>query len=253
MTDLTDDATPLEGTLQQTREASQDIPSNPSANPTLGEIIAARLDRRDLMKGLLGSAVIAATVSPLAIAAADRAQAAPASSFNFPEVAAGSDEAHHVAEGYDADVLIRWGDAVLKDAPAFDPLKQTAAAQARQFGYNNDFVGYVPMPGAADPSAHGLLVVNHEYTNEELMFPGVGVQDTKEAAFAKMTPELVAIEMAAHGGAVLEIVREAGKWPASPARSRAMRGCGPRRIRKAAPCSAWSTTARARSRPGAPG
>ena len=29
------------------------------------------------------------------------------------------------------------------------------------------------MPGAANPSQHGLLAVNHEYTNEELMFPGL--------------------------------------------------------------------------------
>jgi secreted PhoX family phosphatase len=44
------------------------------------------------------------------------------------------------------------------------------------------------------------------------MFPGIGRQDTKDAAFAKMTKELVDIEKAAHGGAVLEIKRENGKW-----------------------------------------
>ena len=42
-----------------------------------------------------------------------------------------------------------------------------------QFGYNCDFIGYFPMPGAANPSHHGLLAVNLEYTNEELMFPGL--------------------------------------------------------------------------------
>ena len=34
-------------------------------------------------------------------------------SFDFNEVTAGSDEHIHVAEGYDADVLIRWGDTVV--------------------------------------------------------------------------------------------------------------------------------------------
>ena len=81
-----------------------------------------------------------------------------------------------------------------------------------QFGYNSDFLGYFPMPGAANPSHHGLLVVNHEYTNEELMFPGLRRQDVKDVAFAEMTPELVDIEMAAHGGAVIEVRRENGKW-----------------------------------------
>jgi uncharacterized protein len=121
-----------------------------------------------------------------------------------------------VAEGYDADVLMRWGDPVLPGAPAFDPRAQSAAAQKLQFGYNSDYLGYIPMPGAANPSHHGLLVVNHEYSNEELMFPGLGRQDLRNVAFAKMTQDLVAIEMAAHGGAVIEVRRENGKWQVVP-------------------------------------
>jgi secreted PhoX family phosphatase len=198
-------------TRAQAFEASEDIGRNLSDNPTIGDVIAARYHRRDLLKGALGVAAIAATVSPLAIAAAGPARAS--AGFGFKEVAAGVDENHHLAEGYDADVLIRWGDPVLPGAPAFDPLKQTAAGQKLQFGYNNDYLGYLPMPGAPRPSEHGLLVVNLEYTNEELMFPGVGAdQMKKEQNFAKMTRELVDIEMAAHGGAVLEVVRNNGKW-----------------------------------------
>jgi len=198
-------------TRSQRNERSEDIGRNPTHNQTLGDVIAARFSRRDLVKGTLGTAAIAATVSPLALLARP-AHADTGSRFRFEEVTAGSDENHHVAAGYDADVLIRWGDPVLPGAPAFDPPTHTAAAQKRQFGYNNDFLGYFPTPGAANPSQHGLLVVNHEYTNEELMFAGVGRQDTKDAAFAKMTPELVAIEMAAHGGSVIEVERVNGKW-----------------------------------------
>ena len=106
---------------------------------------------------------------------------------------------------------------MLPGAPAFDPLKQNAAAQKKQFGYNNDYLGYLPMPGAANSSQHGLLVVNFEYTNEELMFSGVGIdQQTKGESFAKITKELADIEMAAHGGGVLEIRRENGKWRVVP-------------------------------------
>jgi secreted PhoX family phosphatase len=196
-------------------EESEDLGSNTSTNPTLGDVIAARFDRRDLLKGLLGCSAIAATVSPLAMMVAEEARAQAASTtptFNFTEIAAGSDEKHYVAPGYDADVLIRWGDAVLPGAPAFDPQNQTAAAQAMQFGYNNDFLGFAPINGSPD---HGLLVVNHEYTNEELMFPKVGRQDQK-ARFAGMTKELAAIEMMAHGGSVVEIRRENGKWSVVP-------------------------------------
>ncbi|MGA7490659.1 MAG: PhoX family phosphatase [Xanthobacteraceae bacterium] len=203
--------TPL--TRAQAFEESENIGRNPTGNPTIGDVIAARFHRRDLLKGALGVAAIAATVSPLAIAAAGRAQAQNGTRYRFEEVAAGVDETHHVAEGYDADVLIRWGDPVLPGASAFDPMTQTAAGQKLRFGYNNDFLGYLSMPGAANPSRHGLLVVNHEYTNEELMFPGIGAdQMAKEQNFAKMTKDLVDIEMAAHGGTVIEIRRDDGKW-----------------------------------------
>ena len=176
-------------TRAQAFEQSEDIGRNPTDNPTIGDVIAARFHRRDILKGALGVAAIAATVSPLAIAAADQARAQNGTRFRFKEVAAGVDEKHHVADGYDADVLIRWGDPVLPGAPAFDPMKQTAAGQKLQFGYNNDYLGYLPMPGAANPSRHGLLVVNHEYTNEELMFPGVGADQQTQGAELRQDDE----------------------------------------------------------------
>jgi secreted PhoX family phosphatase len=199
-------------TRAQEYEESENIGRNPTANSTIGDVIATRYARRDILKGGLGVAAIAATVSPLALLSAQQAHADIPSRFVFNELEAGVDTNHHVAEGYDADVIIRWGDPVVPGAPVFDSLKQTAAAQKLQFGYNNDYVGYIPMPGAANPSRHGLLVVNLEYTNEELMFPGLGRQDRKDVAFAGMTKELVDIEMAAHGGAVIEVVRRSGKW-----------------------------------------
>jgi len=206
----------------QLSERSEDIGRNQSANRSMGDIVESRLRRRDILKGLAGVAG-AAAAAPLAgvFPAAPALAAGP--SVSFREVTAGVDPTHHVPEGYDADILIRWGDPVLPDAPAFDPLRQTAAAQKLQFGYNNDFLGYLPMPGAAQPGRHGLLVVNHEYTNEELMFPGIGLQDAKDEAFRKMTPDLVAIEMAAHGGAVLEVKKDNGRWRVVPASKYARR------------------------------
>jgi uncharacterized protein len=184
---------------------------NASANPTMGEIISKRFSRRNFLQGSLAVSAIAATVSPVALISADEARAAgkSGSAFNFNEVEAGVDATHHVAEGYDADVLLRWGDAVLPGAPQFDPTKQTAEAQSKQFGYNNDYVGFIPLDGAAD---HGLLVVNHEYTNPHLMFPGlVTVVDgkVKQGALSK---DQVDVEMMAHGGTIVEIRKVSGKW-----------------------------------------
>lgn len=81
---------------------------NPTQNPTMGEIIAARFSRRGFLKGSLAVSAIAATVSPIALITADNARAAGGSAFVFDEVEAGIDEKHHVAQGYDADVLLRW-------------------------------------------------------------------------------------------------------------------------------------------------
>ncbi|MDO9427932.1 MAG: PhoX family phosphatase [Methylobacterium sp.] len=210
-------------TRSRAAEDAEDAGSNASANATFGDVVAARFDRRDLLRGLLGVGAIAAVVTPRALAAREahaaqgrNGDASAPTRFPFAEIEAGSDTHHHVAAGHDARILIRWGDPVLPGAPAFDPHNQSAAAQRQQFGYNNDFVGYFPMPGAPDPAAHGLLVVNHEYTNEELMFPGLGRQDLKGVAFAGMTRDLVEIEMAAHGGSVIEIRRTDGRWAVVP-------------------------------------
>lgn len=196
------------------REESEDIGRNESTNPTMGDVINARFSRRSLLRGTLAVSAIAATVSPMAIMLADEARAAGASAFDFPEVEAGVDEMHHVAEGYDADILLRWGDKVFADSPDFDPMNQTAADQARQFGYNNDYVGFIPLDGNPE---HGLLVVNHEYTNAELMFPGFArvekdAEGKEKVKMGEYTKDLVDIEMAAHGGTVIEIRKENGKW-----------------------------------------
>ena len=182
---------------------------NTSSNPTMGELISARFSRRGFLQGSLAVSAIAATVSPLALLTAQDARAAGASAFNFPEVEAGIDENHHVAEGYDADILLRWGDAIFADAPEFDPTAQTAAAQAKQFGYNNDFVGYIPLDGSSE---RGLLVVNHEYTNPHLMFPGLVTITEGKIAQAPLTKEQVDVELAAHGGTIVEIAKVDGKW-----------------------------------------
>jgi secreted PhoX family phosphatase len=185
-------------------ENSGDVAGNPSANLTMGEIIAARFGRRDLLRGSLAVAAISATLGARALAANEPAARG---AFAFKELEAGVDQTHHVAEGYDAQVLLRWGDPIFTDALEFDPYAQSAEKQRRQFGYNTDYLGYVPIEGSSE---HGLLVANHEYTNEELMFPGVGVQNSRNA-FSGTTKELTDIEMAAHGGSVVEIRRRSDR------------------------------------------
>ncbi len=198
---------PQHGNKAEAFEAFDDIPTNPNLTRTIGDVINARYGRRDMLKGILGVSATTALFGTSAMIAPKQASAmSKASRYTFDELTWGNDETHHIAEGYDADVLLRWGDPITADAPDFDPLNQTVEAQLKQFGYNNDYVGYTELePG------RGLLCVNHEYTNEEVMFPGLGRQDTQD--FAGMTKDLVDIEMAAHGGTVVEIAKGSnGKW-----------------------------------------
>ncbi len=192
-------------------EASDDIPTNRSDAPTIGDVINRRFGRRDVLKGALGVAAMGAVAGTGLAALGGKKALAASASYSFTEIEHGVDETHHVAPGYSADVLIRWGDPIFADAPEFDPMNQSAESQAKQFGYNNDYIGYLPLPYGSDNAERGLLCVNHEYTNEEIMFPGLGKQDG-DAEFAGMTQDLVDIEMAAHGGSVIEIAKSGGAW-----------------------------------------
>ncbi|MES1990843.1 MAG: PhoX family phosphatase [Pseudomonadota bacterium] len=183
-------------------EAADDVPVERTTAPSLGVLWS----RRSFLKGTGGLAILAtSSTSLLALSACGREASLPP--FNFTEVKRGVDEHHHVAEGHDADILIRWGDPVIAGAPAFDPANQTGAAQVMQFGYNCDYVGFVPLPYGSNATDHGLLCVNHEYTNASLMFAGF---TTPEA----LTKDQVDVMLAAHGGSIVEIIRDktSGKW-----------------------------------------
>ncbi|MEQ6247690.1 PhoX family phosphatase [Sulfitobacter sp. HNIBRBA3233] len=201
-------ADPTIGNKAEAYEAFDDIPTNPNLSRTIGEVVAHRFTRREMFRGALAVTATTTLFGTSALVAPRSARASAASRYDFTELAWGNDETHHIAEGYDARVLLRWGDPVTADAPDFDVMNQTPQAQLQQFGYNNDYVGFAPLNAAG---TRGLLCVNHEYTNEEVMFPGLGRQD--RAGFAGMTPTLIDIEMAAHGGTVVEIERETtGQW-----------------------------------------
>jgi secreted PhoX family phosphatase len=190
----------------------EDSGSNPSIETSMGELIERRLGRRAAVWGFLGVGAAATLVQGLPGGAA-LAQPAGPSSLAFPEVPHGLDKTHHVPEGYEAHVLIRWGDPVVAGAPAFDPANLTAAAQEKQFGYNCDFVGLHALPAGSATGDRFLMVVNHEYTDPGLMFAGLGAG---RSVNLKASKPQVEVEMAAHGGSVIEIVRDGAAWKVVP-------------------------------------
>ncbi|NRQ33676.1 PhoX family phosphatase [Nonomuraea sp. NN258] len=186
---------------------------NTSANAYFGDVVKEALSRRGVLRaGALGALVAGVGVAGAMPALADDPGAAAApgqdargfhgKGITFTPVPPNTDDKVTVANGYLSAVLIKWGDPILPGAPAFDFENQTAAAQNLQFGYNCDYVTFFEMG-----NNRGLLWVNHEYTNDALMFRGY-------TGGTAATLEQIKISMAAHGGSIVEIerVRGTGEW-----------------------------------------
>ena len=171
--------------------------------PTFAEIVDRRLSRRAALAG--AAAAVPVMVFGGALAHAPRAAAYIGESIGFPPIALSEEDTVLVPPGYSWKTLIRWGDPLFPEAPTLDLDNQSQASQERQFGYNNDFVGFFPLPDYRYPvSDRGLLAVSHEYVNPELMFPAYDGEN--------LTEEQVAVEMAAHGATVIEVFEAAGEW-----------------------------------------
>ena len=181
-----------------------DTISNTSRNPTFDEVNA---ERRALLKGSLAGGALALAGIPIAGCAATPGPAgAPAkpATPGFVPVAPSKADAIVVPEGYEAYVLYAWGDPV-SDGPAFrQDASNTAADQAEQAGMHHDALHYFAMvEGSALSSTHGLLVVNHEYTDDGLLHAD---------GMRTWTAEKVAKSQAAHGVSVVEARVDGGRW-----------------------------------------
>ncbi len=172
-----------------------------NTNATQPEINTVIQRRAVLKSALVTGAALLAGGSGRTVTAAEAAD----EFVELPQISPDGPHAQSIAypDGYTADVVLRWGDPVVRGAQKLDLQKQTAAAQSKQFGYNNDFIAFMPLPRGSQNSDRGLLCVNHEYTNPELMFPGVTYKERHE----QMSLEQIRIEMAAHGHSVVEIRR----------------------------------------------
>ena len=126
------------------------------------------------------------------------------SALSFSELSHGLDETLHVAEGYEYQVVVKWGDPIFEHAPPFNAHKQSSNAQLKQFGYNNDFVAYLPI-SHSQSSENGLLIVNHEFVKSRLMHPG-----SPDAI--NLSKEQTDTEIAAHGLSILEITKANKEW-----------------------------------------
>ncbi|MCY1673879.1 PhoX family phosphatase [Pseudarthrobacter sp. SL88] len=178
---------------------------NTSSNSYFRDIASATMSRRAALG--LGAAGALAVALGSAVTSAEPASAAGLSKaakegfgksklqFTAIKPVDAAVDAVTVPDGFTWQPVIRWGDPLFSDSPDFDINKQTAAAQARQFGYNNDYTDILEIPNTKGRRA--ILFTNHEYTNENIMVPaGYDAKETR------------AIGRAAHGLAVVELERK---------------------------------------------
>ncbi|MET9829439.1 PhoX family phosphatase [Streptomyces sp. NPDC006385] len=181
---------------------------NRTLNPYFGDVVQQALSRRGALKGAaviaLASGAVGATASASA-AQEGTSGTRPPRGLDFTPVPPNTTDAVTIPEGYSQQIVIRWGDPVLPGAPRFDARNQSAKAQAGQFGYNNDYMALLDLPHRRGQK---LLVVNHEYTSEQVMFYGYDPDNP--------TREQAEIAWAAHGLTVLAVRedRRSGRlWP----------------------------------------
>jgi uncharacterized protein len=165
---------------------------------TFRAVLARRLGRRGVVRG----AALAAGAAALG-AGRVRAQEAPRG-WQFQAIGRHASSWVAVSPGFRADVLIRWGDPLFKDAPAWRLDSQSGEAQSRQFGFANDFTAYLPLPIGSQESGRGLLWANHESSSGLLMFA--------DYDSTRPTREQVDVEIAAIGGSVVEVWRGPFGW-----------------------------------------
>ncbi|WP_299725735.1 PhoX family phosphatase [uncultured Tateyamaria sp.] len=130
------------------------------------EVVEEAISRRGFMGGVLAFGSGAAVMGT-AMLKGTTAMAGQSDRFAFAQVPIQTDSTVHVPEGYNWDVLVRWGDPLFSDAPAFDPANGVPSAGSdRVFGENTDGMELFNIG-----SGRELIAVNSEYANRKENLP----------------------------------------------------------------------------------
>ncbi|TFD51376.1 PhoX family phosphatase [Cryobacterium sp. Hh11] len=181
---------------------------NESSNDYFRDIVGAAMSRRSLLVGVgVGAAAIllgsGEPAPALAVPGGPAGAAGRGLAFAPIAPVPAAVDSFVVPTGYSWNPIIRWGDPLFAATDRFDPEHQSAALQARQFGYNNDYLDIIESKGPKGRS--GILVTNHEYTNEGIMFsPALTTVEADEQR---------RVAMMAHGMSVVALERKRAGQP----------------------------------------
>jgi len=189
-----------------------DVSSNPTtSSPTFAEVVARSASRRSVLGvgavGLAGFLTTGLTASPAA--AAGKGAAGKQALLGFEAVPMSFADEVVVPAGYTARAFIPWGTPITGTYPAFVPGQNTAAEQEQQVGMHHDGMHFFPSHSGPKGNRRGVLVVNHEYTDENYLQTGTSTAPAKAA----WTAEMVLRSQAAHGVSVIEVEEDShGQW-----------------------------------------
>lgn len=201
--------------------------SNTSPNPTFDSVLQARLSRRGLLRGSVGT-VGTSLLGGLALAgcgggnddpAVTPAPAPTETLLGFSAVAKSMLDVVTVPAGYTASVLYALGDPLTAATPAYKNDGTDADFETRA-GDHHDGMEWFGLGADGKPSASaiasGLLAMNHEATTDEKLSSFFLHANGGTSTLPRPAAE-VDKETAIHGVSVVEVKNTSGKWATVPA------------------------------------
>ena len=193
--------------------------SNTSNNPSFDSVLQARLSRRGVLRGSVGSVgtVMLGGMGLAACGGGDEAIAAtPAAAtlLGFGAVAKSLADAVVVPAGYTASVIYALGDPLTGTTAAYKN-DGTDTDFENRAGDHHDGMEWFGLDSAGKPSLtsvdRGLLAVNHEATTDETLSSFFLHANGGTSTLPRPADE-VDKETAIHGISVVEVKKTAGKW-----------------------------------------
>lgn len=195
---------------------------------TFESVLERHMARRALLKGA-AMAAPAAALPGFLLGTAKPAEAANAP-LSFTAIGETKADTVTVPSGYNAQVVMAWGDALFPGMAPFNVFNQTPADQARRFGFNNDHIALFPLTGQAGTRvtrAFGvvasefavaansyIMAVNHEYGVGAYQFPDYPLpfSRTGQTTGSLPTRNHVDTMMQSLGCSLVEINLVNGRW-----------------------------------------
>ncbi|MEL6239854.1 MAG: PhoX family phosphatase [Pseudomonadota bacterium] len=162
-------------------------------------VVERAISRRGFLGGVLAFGSGAAVMGT-GLLKGSTALAQQTSRFAFEQLAPQTDGTVHVPEGYSWEVLVRWGDPLFSDAPAFDAATGIPTEGSdRVFGENTDGMELFNQGDIE------LLVVNSEYPNPKINLP------VEQEGDAQSAGDIVRLQNF-QGVSVMEVAEGADGW-----------------------------------------